>query len=154
MHTSLSSFNSFVAIHQRFDGIILPEHIINVSLKSISSTGWLFFAKEDPTMCNGVKLSSFDYYTKDLRIANHKELRKNGLFMHLNSMLDILVGTGSMDDPAYCIEFICAVYESLHKYCLCYTSVYGYLNCHHWEFNGTTKVCCTHTIIYTSPMIC
>ena len=90
-------------------------------------------------MCNGVKLSSFQYYTEDLKEANHKELRKNGLCMHLQGMLDILVGVKSMDDPVNCVEVICATYKSLHKYYLCYKLSYGY-SCHDWEFKETTKV--------------
>ena len=133
-------FNSFVANYQRFDGIILPEHIIQIP-KSQSSGIWPFnITKEDPTKCNGVKLSSFDYNTEDLKPDNHKELRKDALLMHLHSMYDVLVGTKSMDDPVYCVEVICATYLSLHTYYLHYKSVYGYLGCQNWEFNETTKV--------------
>ena len=93
-------------------------------------------------MCNGVKLSSFDYYTQDLKTANHKELRKNALSMHLQNVYDVLVGEKSMGDSVFCIEVVCTVYLSLHKYHLCYRrSSYGYLGCHDWEFNETTKVC-------------
>ena len=134
-----------VATYQRFDGIILPEHIIEVT-KSKSGSGWIFTAKDAPNMCNGVKLSSFDYCTQDLTTANHKELRKNSLSMHLQSIVDILVGTKSMYDPVYCVEVICATYLSLHKYYLCYKSGYGYLSYHDWEFNETTKVWCTYII--------
>ena len=132
--------NSCVANYQRFDGIILPEHIIEIP-KSRSG-GWLFGSstKEEPTTCNGVKLSEFNYSTSDLKINNHKELRKDGLLMHLQSMNDILIGTKSIDDPVYCVEVICATYLSLHKYYLYYKSYYGYLGCHDWEFNETTKV--------------
>jgi len=131
----------FVATYQRFDGIILPEHIIDIP-KSHSTGGGLFgSSKEDPATCNGVKLSSFKYRTKDLQPDNHKELRKNGLSMHLQRVHDFLVGTKSMDDPVYCIEEVCAIYVSLHKYYLCYKKGYGYqLSCHEWEFIETTKV--------------
>ena len=130
----------FVAIYQRFDGIILPEHIIKFP-KPKSSGGWFSGPKEDPTTCNGVKLSSFGYNTEDLRTDNHKELRKDALLMHLHSMHDVLVGTKSMDDPVCCIEVICSTYLSLHNYYLCFKRAYG-LSCHDWKFNETTKVWC------------
>ena len=91
-------------------------------------------------MCNGVKLSSFDYNTKDLKPFNHKELRKSSLLMHLQNMQDVLVGEETMDDPVFCIEVVCATYLSLHKYYLCYKRSYGYIGCHDFEFIETTKV--------------
>ena len=136
-------FVDFVAIYQRFDGIIMPEHKINIP-KVPSSSSWLPFSsgKDDPSLCNGVKLSSFDYHTQDLKTANHKELRKSSLLMHLQNVHGILVGDQSMDDPLFCIEVVCAIYLSLHKYYLCYkkAQAYGYLRDHDWEFRETTKV--------------
>lgn len=128
----------YVAIYQRFDGIILPEHKIKVQ-KSHSSS-WFGGGKVDPSMCNGVKLSSFDYHTQDLQIANHKELRKSSLLMHLQNVYDILVGEQSIGDPIFCIEVVCTTYLCLHKYHLCYKKGYGYLRDHDWEFHETTKV--------------
>lgn len=101
-----------------------------------------------------MKLSSFDYITKDLKTNNHKELRKDALLMHLHSMHDVLVGTKSMDNPVNCIEFICATYVSLHNYYLCYKRTYGYLSCHDWKFSETTKVCCnSFTSMYVDNII-
>lgn len=130
----------FVATYQRFDGIILPEHKIEIQ-KSHSSS-WFGVGKVDPSMCNGVQLSSFGYYTKDLQTANHKELRKSGLIMHLHNVHDILVEQQSMGDPVFCIESVCTTYLCLHKYHLCYKKggSYGYLRDHDWEFHETTKV--------------
>ena len=132
-------FAYFVATYQRFDGIILPEHKTKIQ-KFHSSGGWFGSAKEDPSMCNGVKLSSFDYYTKDLKTANHKELRKSSLVMHLQNVHDVLVGKESMSDSVFCIEVVCTTYLSLHKYHLCYKRGYGYSSGHDWEFHETTKV--------------
>lgn len=131
----------FLATYQRFDGIVLPEHR-KETFEFDSSKRF----KEHPSYCNGEKLSSFDYRTKDLKLANHKELRKNGLRMHLQSMHDILVGAQSMDDPIYCVEVTCTTYLSLHKNYLCYKK-YGDkdLSCHEWEFNETAEVKCTCT---------
>ena len=130
---------NFVATYQRFDGILLPEHIIELP-KSHSGSKWRFGgAKEDPETCNGVKLSLFNYNTQDLKLPNHKELRKNSLSMHLNSMVDFLTGAKSMDDPIHCAEVVCATYLSLHNYYLCYQRIYG-LNCHEWKFAETKKV--------------
>jgi len=137
----LPLFYPFIATYQRFDGIILPEHKIQPS-KSQSSGGlWPFgsTSREDPTTCNGVKLNSFDYNTKDLKTHNHKELRKSGLSMHLQEVHNVLVGTEPMNDPISCIEKIYAIYISLHKYYLCYEKRYG-LSCQDWEFEETTKV--------------
>ena len=138
----------FIATYKRFDGIILPEHVIDIP-KPKSSSIWPFggSTKEEPDTCNGVKLSSFDYKTKDLKSANHKELRKDALSMHLQSKHDILVGTQPMEDPIYCVEVICTTYLSLHKFYLCYKRTYGYLCCHDWEFNETTKVQYIHACI-------
>ena len=94
-------------------------------------------------MCNGVSLSSFDYYTRDLKSDNHKELRKNSLSMHLQKVHAGLVGEESISDPVSCVEITCATYLSLHKYYLCYKRGYGYLACHDWE---TTKVQCMYII--------
>ena len=116
----------FVATCQRFDGIILPEH--KIKIEKFHSGRWFGSSKEDSLLCNGVKLSSFDYYTKDLKTANHKELRKSGLSMHLQNVHDVLVGEESMGDPVFCIEVVCAAYLSLHKYFLCYRKMY--LGCH------------------------
>lgn len=128
-------FNHFVATYRRFDGIILPEHIVKVP----KSSRW--FSSGNANTCNGVKLSSFDYQTKDLTQSNHKELRKNALIMHIQNIRDVLIGAESMDDPVNCVEVVCTAYTSLHKYYLCYESNYGYnLNCHEWEFTETTKV--------------
>lgn len=135
--SNITLVQHFIVTYQRFDGIILPEHIKEPA-KSQYSFAW--FRKEDPTMCNSVKLSSFGYKTDDLKIDNHKELRKEALNMHLQSIHDNLVGTGSVDDPVYCVEVVCAIYLSLHKYYVCYVSTYGYLGCHDWEFTETTKV--------------
>ena len=107
----------------------------------MKSGGGLFGGpKEDPLMCNGVKLSSFDYDTQQLKTANHKELRKSSLLMHLQNVHDVLIGEESMNDPVFCIEVTCATYLSLHKYYLCYKQRFGYLGCHDWEFSETTKV--------------
>ena len=96
-------------------------------------------------------MSSFDYNTCDLKLANHKVLRKDSLMMHLQSMHEILVGTQLMDDPVDCVEVICSTYLSLHKYYLCYKSTYGYLSFHDWEFNETTKVeCIMHAFMYSA----
>ena len=114
-----------------------------------SGGGW--FSKEDPLMCNNVKLSSFHYHTGDLKLANHKELRKNGLLMHLQNVRGVLVGEKSMSDPVSCIEVACAAYFSLHKYCLCFKGTFGYLGVHDWEFHETAKVqfvwICVHTYL-------
>lgn len=143
-------FQFFVATYQRFDGIILPEHLIQPPKAQYMYRGtWPFFAKDNPDTCHGVKLSSFDYSTRDLKLANHKELRKNGLLMHLNGMYDVLVGTESMDDPIHCAEVVCATYLSLHKYYLSYQKVYG-LNCHEWTFYETTKVKHLHLLVCKS----
>ena len=128
-------YDPFVATYQRFDGIILPEHIKEPQSSSKSSN------REDPATCNGVKLSSFDYKTKDLKLVNHQELRKIGLSMHLQSIHDVLVGTESMDDPIKCVDVVCGTYLSLHKNYLCYRAeVYESPLCHKWEFNETAKV--------------
>ena len=113
----------------------MPEHIEEIKQKSTSS----WFSKEDPLMCNGVKLSSFNYYTRELKPDNHKELRKNSLLMHLQNVHDVLIGDVSMSDPVSCMEVVCATYFSLHKYYLSYKRLYG-LACHDWEFYETTKV--------------
>ena len=108
--------------------------------KSQSSSMWPFGgAKEDPDTCNGVKLYAFNYNTRDLKLVNHKELRKNSLSMHLHGMHDILVGVESMDDPIQFVEVVYATFLSLHKYYLCYPKMYG-LNCHEWKFDETNKV--------------
>ena len=125
----------------------MPEHIKELA-KSQYYFSWFYSNnREDPTTCSGVKLSSFDYKTDNLSIDNHKELRKQGLTMHLQSRHDTLVGTCSMDDPVYCVDVVCATYLSLHKYYLCYKTNYGYLGCHKWEFTETTKVYTVYLII-------
>ena len=110
-------------------------------------------------MCNGVKLSSFNYYTHDLKSDNHKELRKSGLLMHLQNMHNILVGEESMNNPVSCVELTCAAYLSLHKYYLHYKRAYGYIGCHDWEFHETAKVqymhyYYTHVHIYLKATNC
>ena len=119
-----------------------------ITIQKSHSGGWFGSGKVDPLMCNGVKLSSFDYYTQDLQTANHKELRKSSLLMHLQNVHDILVGKQSMGDPVFCIEVVCTTYLSLHKYHLCYKKLkgYGYLREHDWEFHETTKVRLTKSI--------
>lgn len=122
----------------------MPEHKIDIP-KVQSSSSWLFGSgKEDPTVCNGVKLSSFNYKTCDLQMDNHKQLRKNGLLMHLKSMDGVLAGTESMGNSVSCAEVVSAAYLSLHKYYLCYKEKYGYLYHHDWEFFETTKVLYAH----------
>ena len=127
-----------LATYQRFDGIILPEHI--TELKYNFSAMWRF---NKPDYCSGVKLSSYYYNTRDLKLYNHKELRKSSLSMHLQRMYNILIGTESMDDPMYCVEVVCAVYFSLNKYYLCYEALYG-LCCYEWKFDNTTEVNNSH----------
>ena len=125
------------ATYQRFDGILLPEHIIKPQKVPENSGNTI---KEAPTTCNGVKLSSFNYKTEDLSLANHKELRKKGLSMHLQSMHNALAGTESLEDPIHCVEMICATYFSLHKYFLYFKIEHGYFGCQEWKFPETTKV--------------
>ena len=119
----------------------MPEHKIEVQ-KSGNRSG------KDPSKCNGVLLSSFDYYTFDLKSDNHKELRKSSLSMHLQKVHAGLVGEESISDPVSCVEITCAAYLSLHKYYLCYKRHYGYLGCHDWEFHETTKVQYIKLILY------
>ena len=99
-------------------------------------------------MCNGVKLTSFNYYTHDLKVDNHKELRKSGLLMHLQDMRNVLAGEESMSNPVSCVEVTCAAYLSLHKYYLHYKRSYGYIGCNDWEFYDTTKVQCMDIYTY------
>ena len=156
----ICSVDSFVATYRRFDGIILPEHMIEPPKSQSSSGWWPYGGKEDPTTCNGAKLHAFNYKTKDLKADNHKELRKNGLSMHLQSVHNVLVGIEPMDDPIYCIEEVYTIYVSIHKNYLCYEKQYG-LSCQDWEFNETTMVhivyvcicvqgSCTYVLTYKS----
>ena len=137
----------FVATYQRFDGIVLPNHKVEIPIAKSSSSA------KDPAMCNGVKLNSFNYYTRDLSSANHEELRRSGLSMHLQSIHGVLVGADSMNDTVFCVERVCTTYLSLHKYYLCCKGSYGYLTCHDWEFNETTKVWCVQVCMYVRTYV-
>ena len=119
----------------------MPEHIIEpkYNISNLSAL-WRF---NKPDYCSGVKLSSYYYNTRDLKLCNHKELRKSSLSMHLQRMYNVLVGTESMDDPIYCVEVVCAAYISLNKYYLCYETFYGPC-CYEWKLDDTTEVHNSH----------
>ena len=129
----------FTALYKRFDGIILPEHI---KLPVTSGPGfWNYFPgrnQENPTTCDGKKLDSPDYNTKHLTNLNHQELRRRGMYMHLEDASASLVGKTAIEKLIDYIDTVCAVYKSLQSYYLCYKH-YGYSD-HKWTFTEFEKV--------------
>jgi len=129
-------YHGFLANYKRCDGIILPEHTDTKYKK-----GYFSASNSSADTCNGVKLSSFKYDTKDLSHNNHVELRKNALLMHLEGMHDILSGVAVMRDAIDCIESVCATYLSLHKSYLCSTNKYtNQVTVHQWTLDDTELV--------------
>jgi len=133
----LDVYYCFLAYYKRCDGIILPEH--TDSKYRVKAKG--YFSTSANT-CNGVKLSSFKYDTKDLSLNNHIELRKNALLMHLEGMHNILSGKAVMEDVVNCIGSVCATFLSLHKNYLCYktNSYSSQLKDNQWTFTDTEVV--------------
>ena len=132
----------FLGQYKKCDGIILPEHIVSPTGSDGYMGKFKGFNNSSADTCNGVRLSSFNYSTKELSSENHVELRKNALLMHLEGMHDILIGVQVKEDAVDCIESVCATFLSLHKNYLCYKAThYSNLTDHLWTFTDTEMVC-------------
>jgi len=129
-------------VYQKFDGIILPEHIKAPPKLIGSFRSGIHRAVGYGNICDGAELSSFDYEVRNLSESNHKQLRKNALWMHLEDMLNALTGAETMNNPINCIETVLATYESLDRYHLCYKK-YSNNNPkdNSWMFDDTKEVC-------------
>jgi len=134
-------------MYQRFDGILLPEHVkeptksefwLKGKFKSTVEYVW-----KDPLTCGGEKLSSCNYATRNLSELNHKQLRKNALLMHLEEMYNALHRKESTSIFISYIESVCAAFETLNKYHLSYTAQFMYNSIKEicWEFIDTKQVC-------------
>ena len=135
--------------YQRFDGIILPEHTKPPTKPSsgfigtvASGISYLYSgSKQNAETCDDEKLSSFKYDTKKLSDANHQQLRKNALLMHLEHYYCVLSGEEELNNPIENVETVCAVFASLNSCHLSYKTFYhGNHMDHSWTFNETKTV--------------
>lgn len=121
---NLLLYHLFSVIYQRFDGIILPEHTkpLIKPASGFLSTGMSYLwgnSKQSAATCENEKLSSFNYDTKKLSDLNHKQLRKNALWMHLEHFYGVLSGEKVMDNLVDTIKTVCATFTSLNKFYIC-----------------------------------
>ena len=146
IHYMLDIFSIHLAVYQKFDGIILPKHKTAPTKFNTGLVGSLHSGYRQAVgygdKCEGEKLSSFNYEVRNLSESNHKQLRKNALWMHLEDRCSTLSGTEAMNNPIKCIEMVLTTYESLNRYHLCYKTYYdSNPKDNSWMFDDTKEVC-------------
>ena len=105
------------------------------------------------TTCDGEKLDSPNYNTKRLTQSNHQELRRKGIWIHLEDIYSALIEKTTIEKLLDCVDTVYAVYRCLKSYYLYYGSMD-----HEWNFREIEKVatylCMCNCIIHSMITIC